>query len=227
MTLRLNHQSDLDAALKVLLKADPRLAPLFAKTGAPTLRRRAGGFSGLCLIVVNQQLSTASAAAIWKRLEVAYDPFTADAIRRAGPAKLARLGLSAAKIKTMKAISQAVVKGEIDLLALADMEADAAHAALTHLHGIGPWTADVYLLFCLGHADAWPAGDLALQEAAKLALGLPVRPTAKEMAPLADGWRPWRGVAAHLLWAYYRAVKNRDPVPVQPDNPTGDNSNGR
>ena len=226
MTVRLNHQSDLDAGLKELLKADPRLAPLFAKTGIPTLRRRESGFAGLCLIVVNQQLSTASAGAIWKRLEEAYDPFTADVIQRARPAKLARLGLSAAKIKTMKAISQAVVKGEINLLALADLDADAAHAALTHLHGIGPWTADVYLLFCLGHADAWPAGDLALQEAARLALDLPTRPTAKAMAPLADGWRPWRGVAAHLLWAYYRVLKNRDPVPVQPNNPTGD-SNGR
>ncbi len=90
-------------------------------------------------------------------------------------------------------------------------------------HGIGPWTADVYLLFCLGHADAWPAGDVALQEAARIALALPSRPTTREMGPLAEPWRPWRGVAAHLLWSYYRAIKRRDPVPV---NPTPGGKNG-
>ena len=95
------------------------------------------------------------------------------------------------------------------------MEADDAHGALTALHGVGPWTADIYLLFCLGHADAWPAGDLALQEAARLAFALERRPLAKEMITLAEPWRPWRGVAAHVLWNYYRAVKRRDGVPVQ------------
>ncbi len=94
------------------------------------------------------------------------------------------------------------------------MPADEAHAMLTAVHGIGPWTADIYLLSCLGHADAWPAGDLALQEAARLAFGLARRPTAKEMAPLAEPWRPWRAVAARLLWSYYRAVKRREPAPV-------------
>ena len=94
----------------------------------------------------------------------------------------------------------------------ATMEADAAHAALTALHGIGPWTADIYLLFCLGNADAWPAGDLALQEAARIAFGLRKRPDAKAMAKLGEAWRPWRGVAAHLLWAYYHVVKRREGV---------------
>ena len=82
------------------------------------------------------------------------------------------------------------------------------------MHGIGPWTADIYLLFCLGHADAWPAGDLALQEAARIAFGLRKRPSAKDMVKLAENWRPWRGVAAHLLWNYYRAVKQRDGAPI-------------
>ncbi len=94
----------------------------------------------------------------------------------------------------------------------------------TALHGIGPWTADIYLLFCLGHADAWPAGDLAVQEAAKLALDLAQRPDAKEMSRLAEAWRPWRGVAAHLLWAYYHVVKRREgvlaPTPVKPEEPS-------
>src|SRR5262249_62070558 len=82
--------------------------------------------------------------------------------------------------------------------------------------GMGPWTADIYLPPCLGHADAWPVGDLALQEAVRLAFALEARPTAKEMGPLAEAWRPWRGVAARLLWTYYRSIKRRDGAPIQP-----------
>jgi DNA-3-methyladenine glycosylase II len=84
------------------------------------------------------------------------------------------------------------------------------------VHGIGPWTADIYLLSCLGHGDAWPAGDLALQEAARVAFGLKTRPTAKEMIPLAESWRPWRAVAARVLWTYYRTIKGREGAPVVP-----------
>jgi DNA-3-methyladenine glycosylase II len=118
-----------------------------------------------------------------------------------------------------------MAKGDLDLDALAGYDADRAHAALIAVHGIGPWTADSYLLFCLGHADAWPAGDLALQEAARLAFGLRARPTTKEMIPLAESWRPYRAVAARLLWTYYRAVKQRDPVPIHPVKKRG--ANGR
>jgi DNA-3-methyladenine glycosylase II len=129
--------------------------------------------------------------------------------------------LSNAKIKTLKAIAQAIDAGTIDLNALADMPADAAHATLVALHGIGPWTADVYLLVCIGHADAWPAGDIALQEAARLAFDLPKRPTTREMGPLADLWRPYRAVAARLLWAYYRVAKQREGLLIQPQSPAG------
>jgi DNA-3-methyladenine glycosylase II len=152
------------------------------------------------------------------RLESAFDPFHHDSLRLARAPKLARLGLSKPKIKTLKAIGAAVSKGVIDLDAIGRMQADDAHAALIALHGIGPWTADIYLLFCLGHADAWPAGDLALQEAARIAFGLDARPDTKQMIALAEAWRPWRGVAAHLLWAYYAALKRRDPVPAQPNS---------
>ncbi len=180
------------------------------------MRRRPAGFPGLCALVVSQQLSTTSASAIWGRLAAAFDPFHHDDVRRARAEKLARIGLSKPKIRTLKAVGAAVAKGAIDLDAIGRMEADDAHNALGALHGIGPWTADIYLLFCLGHADAWPAGDLALQEAARLAFDLKSRPTAKEMIALAEKWRPWRGVAAHLLWAYYAAVKRRDGAPIQP-----------
>ena len=215
MTHFLHTQADLEAGLVKLIALDPRLAPVAAKAGAFDLRRREGGFAGLCAIVCGQQLSTASAAAIRDRLFAAFDPFHHDAVRLARAARLARLGLSAPKIKSIKAIGKAVSRGDIDLTAVGNMDADAAHAELVKLHGIGPWTADIYLLFCLGHADAFPAGDLALQEAARIAFNLRKRPDAKGIAKLAQAWRPWRGVAAHLLWAYYHAVKKRDVVPIQ------------
>jgi DNA-3-methyladenine glycosylase II len=212
----LHTDADLQAALARLLAADRRLELVAAKAGRLNLRRRTAGFAGLCAIVVSQQLSTASAGAIWTRLAAAFDPFHHDAVRRARADKLARAGLSQPKIRTLKALGAAIAKGQLDLAALARLPADEAHGALTALHGIGPWTADIYLLFCLGHADAWPAGDLALQEAARIAFGLRQRPTAKQLSKLAEPWRPWRGVAAHLLWAYYRAVKQRDARPVLP-----------
>src|SRR6187200_1683390 len=215
----LHTDDDLHKALDRLIKADPRLAPVLAKAGRPSLRRRPAGFPGLCAIVVSQQLSTSSARAIWGRLEAAFDPFHHDELRRARAPKLARLGLSKPKIKTLKAIGTAVANGMIDLDALGHMEADDAHTALIALHGIGPWTADIYLLFCLGHADAWPAGDLALQESARIAFHLKARPTQKEMIALADQWRPWRGAAAYMLWAYYRATKQREGAPI-PATPT-------
>ncbi|HWC93942.1 MAG TPA: DNA-3-methyladenine glycosylase 2 family protein [Pseudolabrys sp.] len=215
MTNFLHSDADLQAGLARLVAADPRLAPIAEKAGRFSLRRREAGYAGLCAIVCGQQLSTASAAAIRNRLFAAFDPFHHDSVRRARTDKLKRLGLSAPKIKSIREIGKAVAQGRIDLDRIGEMDADAAHAALVALHGIGPWSADIYLLFCLGHSDAFPAGDLAVQEAARIAFGLRKRPDAKALAKLAEAWRPWRGVAAHLLWAYYHAVKKRDVVPVQ------------
>lgn len=212
MTLHLNSQTDLEDAIHALLKQDPRLQPVFAVTGMPALRRREPGFMGLAHIVCGQQLSTASAAAIWARVTAAFDPFHHDALRCARADRLGRLGLSAAKIKTLKNLAREIAAERINLDGLANENADAAHHTLVSLHGIGPWTADVYLLFCLGHGDAWPAGDLAVQEAVKIGLGLKTRPTAKEMATIAEPWRPRRGAAAHLWWSYYRAIKKREGV---------------
>jgi DNA-3-methyladenine glycosylase II len=218
MSFFIHTETDLDIAIAGLIGLDPRFGAALSRAGRPPLRRRQDGFAGLASIVVSQQVSTASAKAIWGRLIAALDPFDHAAVLRARLPKLVRAGLSGAKIRTLKAIAKAIDRGELDLAALADMSADEAHAALTAVHGIGPWTADVYLLFCLGHADTWPAGDLALQEAAKLLLALKTRPTAKEMGPLAEPWRPWRGAAAYMLWAYYRTAKQRDgaPIPATP-----------
>jgi DNA-3-methyladenine glycosylase II len=212
MTPFIHTDEDLAAGMAALVAQDPRLAPVLEKSGMPAIRRREGGFAGLCAIVCGQQLSTASAAAIRDRLFKAFDPFHHDTVRLARATRLAALGLSRPKIKSIKAIGHAVAKGHIDLDAVAKMDADQAHAALVALHGIGPWTADIYLLFCLGNADAWPAGDLAIQEAMRIAFNLKKRPDAKQMMKLAEPWRPWRGVAAHLLWAYYHAVKRREGV---------------
>src|SRR5579864_3892665 len=212
MPLKLNSQADLEDAIRALVKQDPRLEPVFKLAGMPALRRREPGFVGLAHIVCGQQLSTASAAAIWGRLTAAFDPLHHDKLRTARADRLGKLGLSAAKIKTLKNLAREIATERINLDMLANEDADAAHNTLTSLHGIGPWTADVYLLFCLGHGDAWPAGDLAVQEAVKIGLGLKMRPTAKQMASIAEPWRPMRGAAAHLWWSYYRAIKKREGV---------------
>ena len=219
MTVHLNTQSDLEDALHALLKQDPRLKPVFELTGMPALRRREPGFMGLAHIVTGQQLSTASAGAIWARLTAAFDPFHPENLRKARAERLGRLGLSAAKIKTLKNIARELAAERLNLDVLANEDADIAHNTLTALHGVGPWTADVYLLFCLGHGDAWPAGDIAIQEAVKMGLGLKTRPTPKEMAPLGEPWRPLRGAAAHLWWSYYRVLKKREGVIGGQDSP--------
>src|ERR1700730_12084832 len=212
MTIHLNTQADLEEAIRALVKQDLRLKPIFELAGMPALRRREPGYAGLAAIICGQQLSTASAAAIWARVSAAFDPFHHDTLRRVRADRLGRLGLSAAKIKTLKGLAREIAAERLNLDVLANEDADAAHHTLISLHGIGPWTADVYLLFCLGHGDAWPAGDIAVQEAVKIGLGLKRRPTVKEMAPLAEPWRPMRGAAAHLWWAYYRAIKKREGV---------------
>ena len=219
MTHFLHTEDDLRAGLVKLIEQDPRLVPVAEKAGTFALRRREAGFAGICAIVCGQQLSTASAAAIRNRLFAAFDPFHHDTVRKARTDKLKRLGLSMPKIKSIRAIAGAVSEGVIDLNAVGNMDADDAHAALVQLHGIGPWTADIYLLFCLGHADAFPSGDLAVQEAVRIAFNLRKRPDPKALTKIAEAWRPWRGVAAHLFWAYYHVVKRREGISLQAKKP--------
>ena len=180
----------------------------------PPLRKREPGVEGLARIIVSQQLSTASAAAIWARLEARFPGMAPHEIAAANDDELRAPGLSVAKIRTLRAIAAAIEDKSLPIGRLHDMPAEDAHALLTAVKGIGPWTADIYLLFCLGHPDAFPARDLALQEAARLAYGLDERPKEKEFLALAEQWRPWRGVAAKVLWAYYRLIKQRDGVPT-------------
>jgi DNA-3-methyladenine glycosylase II len=167
----------------------------------------------LVRIVVGQQLSVASANAIWGRLEAGFPAMTAEALHRARVSRLRKAGLSGPKIRTLRAIA-AAVRGGLDLDALAHAPPEEAHAALTAVHGIGGWTADIYLMFCLGHPDIFPVGDLALRNAVAEAFGLekPLAPAV--VAEITERWSPWRSVAAALFWAYYGAIKSRKVVPL-------------
>ena len=188
-----------------LSRVCPHMRKVHSITGVPSVRRHATGFEGIARIVVGQQLSLASAEAIWKRLQVAVKPMSAEGFLALSDEELRAAGLSKGKVRTLRALSETIVGG-LDFKSLKDAHETDVHAALTALPGIGPWTADIYLLFCLGRADAFAAGDLALQIAAQSALGLERRPSREELFDIAERWRPWRGVAAHLLWAYYKSA---------------------
>ncbi len=177
--------------------------------GAPPLRKRDAGLAGLAWIVISQQVSTASANAIHARFMARFPTPDATGILACTDEDLRACGLSAPKIRTLRAVCEAAVSGALDFAALPAMEARSAHDALVAIKGVGPWTADIFLLFSLGHPDAWPAGDLALQEAARIALKLRSRPDAAGLEKIGERWRPHRGAAARLLWAYYGAVKQQ------------------
>jgi DNA-3-methyladenine glycosylase II len=206
----LDDEATLGEAAGRLLAKDPELVErLIAVGGPPPLRRREAGFAGLAAIIVAQQVSTASASAIFGRLQARIAPLDAASIAKATEEDLRACGLSNAKIRALRAVAQAIAEDGLDLAGLGALDAEDAHNALVAVKGVGPWTADVFLLFCLGHPDAFPAGDVALQEAAKLALNLKRRPDAERLERIAERWRPLRGVAARMLWAYYRGVKAR------------------
>jgi len=206
-------EADIRAGVRALRRKCPAMRQVHDVAGAPPLRRRPAGFEGLARIIVGQQLSVASASAIWERTAAVCRPFEPRILLGLDDAQLAQAGLSRPKIRTLRAIAGACRNG-LDLARLEQAAEEEVHAALTEVTGIGPWTADIYIMFCLGRADAWAPGDLALQIAAQQALGLAVRPGTDEMRALAERWRPWRAVAARLLWAYYAAVRQRKAVPV-------------
>ena len=198
-----------EAAGRLRAKHPELVERLTQAGGPPPLRRREPGFAGLAAIIVSQQVSVASASAIFGRLQALIIPLEAAGIAAATDEALRACGLSNAKIRALRAVAEAAVGGGLDLARLGELDAEDAHKALVRVKGVGPWTADIFLLFCLGHPDAFPAGDLALQEAAKLALDFKRRPDAKRLERIAERWRPLRGVAARMLWAYYRGVKAR------------------
>jgi DNA-3-methyladenine glycosylase II len=207
-------EAELAAGVRALARACPHMRAIAARVGQPPLRRYAADLAGLARIVVGQQLSIASAAAIWSRTAALVQPFEPRRLLAIDDAGFKAAGLSAAKIRTLRALARAVASGELDIATLAAAPDDTVRERLTAVHGIGPWTADIFVMFCLGRADAWASGDLALQLQVKDVLGLEVRPGPRELDFHAERWRPWRGVAARLLWADYGLRKAR--VPMQP-----------
>jgi DNA-3-methyladenine glycosylase II len=206
---------DIRSGIRALRRKCTIMRHCHDRAGDPPLRRRAAGFEGLARIIVGQQLSVASAEAIWKRTAAAVAPFRADTLLALADADLKAAGLSAPKIKTLRAAAAAVAAGDLDFTRLSIAKEDDFRAELTAVSGIGPWTADIFRMFCLGHRDAFAPGDLALQIAVQYAMRLDERPNALAIAEIAERWRPWRGVAARLLWAYYKVEKDaRSGVPV-------------
>ncbi len=211
--IRIATEADIAWALAALFAADPPLVSLAEIAGPVPLRRRPGGFEGLAAIVTAQQISTAAAESIWSRFKAAVDPFTPQRFLATPDDAFRAAGLSKPKVLTLQGIAAACAGG-LDVEGLHELSAEDAMAALTALKGIGPWTAEIYLLFCIGHPDIFPAGDLALQSAVQHGLRLPHRPGEKELRTIAERWSPWRGVAARLLWAYYRARREAIVGPV-------------
>ena len=201
------------AARLRLAEADPVMARLHAVLPVIPWRTREGGYLGLMRIIVQQQVSTASAAAIWTRLETGLGEVAAETVLRHDEAALRALGLSLPKARYALAIARAQVDGVVDLARL-PADDGAAIAALVSLKGVGRWTAEVYLMFCEGRMDMFPAGDLVLQEMVRVLEDAPARPSEKALYLRSEAWRPYRGVAAHLLWAYYAARRGDVGAPV-------------
>ncbi|MBK8084020.1 MAG: DNA-3-methyladenine glycosylase 2 family protein [Devosia sp.] len=209
-TGRLDSAEALAAHLTALLGIAPRLAAVAERAGPFAVRTAEPGFAGLAQIICGQQLSTASAGAIWARfaaLEGALDPLrylglSEDTVRATG--------FSRGKYLTLRGVAEAVAEGRLDFASLADRPAEAAIAELCRLKGVGPWTAEIYLMFSAAHPDIFPAGDLALQVGVQWAFGLDARPAIKDVRETASAWSPYRSTAALLFWRYYRAVRNRE-----------------
>ncbi len=208
-------EDDILAGVRTLRRKCPVIRRMHDLAGDPPLRLREPGLEGLARIIVGQQVSVASADAIWQRTRATVEPFEAATLLALDDDALRTTGLSRPKVKALRAIATAIEHGGLDLAALRSYEDDAAKDALCAISGIGPWTADVFILFCMGRADAFAPGDLALQVAAQMAFDLDARPSPDALTDIAERWRPWRGVAARLLWAYYRHVKEaRSGAPV-------------
>jgi len=198
---------DIAAARQALVAADPALVRVDAQTPPLEWRLRVGGFEGLFRMIVEQQVSVASAASVWARLREGMGGVTPELLLAHDLDQLRGMGLSRQKATYGQGIARAQIAGEIDLEHLANLDDEAAIASLTALKGVGLWTAEAYLMMCEGRLDVFPGGDVALQEAIRWADGAEVRPDQKAAYARAEIWRPYRAVATHLLWAWYTGVK--------------------
>ena len=194
-------------AAAYLVGREPCFAKVIAVHGLPSPRRVENSLASLLKIVTEQLISLKAADAIWRRIETELHPFEPTGILVRSPEDLQKLGLTRAKARSFLAIAAAIQNGQLNFESLNHVPDQDVLDRLMRLPGIGPWTADIYLLTALGRADACPAGDLALQIAAQDLLALQGRPTPPAFLARAENWRPWRSVAARLLWSHYRGLK--------------------
>ena len=207
--------NEIEEGLKWLVEKDPRLEPIAEQVHDVPLRLLSPGFASLARIIVGQQVSTASAAAIWGRINDLVSPFEPASILTTEESKWREAGLSRPKQKCLVRLAATLHQGQVKLEEIQKLDTNEAVARLTQIHGIGPWTAEVYLLFCAGHPDLFPTRDLALQIAVQKGLGLDNRPNPDTLNTIAQKWSPWRGVASRLFWAYYgQIIKGKSALPV-------------
>jgi DNA-3-methyladenine glycosylase II len=199
----------LAAAVEELAVRDPDLAGIVARHGHPPLWDREPGFATLLHIILEQQVSLASAQAAFDRLRAAAEPLAPVRFLELTDAELLAIGFSRQKARYGRALAEAMRSGALDLDGLHDLDDGAVHETLQRVPGIGPWTSTIYLLMVLLRPDLWPAGDIALAESVGEVKGIGRRPDATEMAELGDTWRPWRSVAARLFWHDYLARRGR------------------
>ena len=199
-------------AREQLAAADPAIAALNAVTPDFEWRLRPSGYAGLVKFIVEQQVSTAAAASIWRRLQEGVGEIEPARVLEFDEEGLKAFGLSRPKARYAREIAAAHIDGRVDFDTLHHLADDEAVAALTSLKGVGRWTAETYMMFCHGRLDVFPGGDVALQEAMRWADRAEIRPTEKEAYLRAEAWRPYRGVAAHLLWRCYGGVKRGEIV---------------
>ena len=201
-------REDITLGVNRLVKSCPLMREAHEIAGLPPLRRNENSFKSLSRIITGQLLSVASASAIWARVEQLAQPFDPRAVLSLTDASLKKAGLSNAKIRTIKALATAIVERQFDLNHFATQPDELVREQLMMVHGIGPWTADIYVMFCLGRTDGFAPGDVALANATGLLKKLEKRPTPSQLTLIAQTWSPWRGVAARLLWHYYAVIKN-------------------
>jgi DNA-3-methyladenine glycosylase II len=199
-------EDSLAEGLQALARTDADVARALAEAGRPELRRREAGFEALLGAIVSQQISKAAAQTVWDRLVAAAHPLSAESLLALDEAALRGAGLSRQKATYALALAEAVVSGSIDLGGLDRLPDEEVIEQLVALKGIGRWSAEIYLLFALGRADAFPADDLALMIGAQRLKRLEERPNRAGLLEIAEAWRPWRGPAALLLWHYYSAT---------------------
>ncbi len=199
--------ADLKRGMSYLAKVEPRFARAYGETGPLPLRLHPEGFATLLDAIISQQLSVASAKSIKEKMKSigAYD---ATRLMTLSDDDLRAAGMSRPKVRYARALAEA----DLPYARFREMSDDEVSNALTAVLGIGQWSADIYLKFALGRADAFATGDLALQESARIIFDLETRPGAKELEALAENWRPWRSVAARLLWSYYHIAKKREGI---------------